>query len=61
MAEMTLEEYGKTGGLKCPFCKSENITGGAWSADFGAAWQEVHCEACGKDWNDLYALTGYQE
>lgn len=51
--------YVRAGGLKCPFCGSEEIEGGAWNADAGYATQEMSCNDCDEDWLDQYQLAGY--
>lgn len=61
MAEFTEEQikgYLDNGGVKCPICKSGDISGDEWNADAGGATQEVSCENCGASWLDCYNLTG---
>ena len=36
-----------------PKCKSENITGGNIEIDYDV-WQEVRCEDCEYEWNEVY-------
>lgn len=55
------EMYASNGGVACPCCDSRNIEGGAIEIDYGAAWQEVTCKACGATWNDEYDLIGYSK
>ena len=51
------QKYLEAGGTFCPFCQSEKgIVGGPFEATGGAAFQEVHCELCGKTWWDHYKL-----
>lgn len=58
---MTNEEYVKAGGCRCPFCGGTSLYGGFTEVDEGGAWQPVFCEDCGKEWNDIYKLLGYEE
>lgn len=55
------ESYVADGGTKCPFCGSEEISGGGMQTDVGRAWQNMECEDCGSTWNDTYRLTGIEE
>jgi hypothetical protein len=56
------QDYLASGGSKCPFCKSENIevTG---NHNFDADYATIGCQcyACGKDWTEVYTLTGFTE
>lgn len=57
---MSNEEYRQNGGVKCPYCRSENVmTAGNMEADSGIAWQPVKCCNCDAEWTDQYNLTGY--
>lgn len=60
MEKKTIEEYIKNPSL-CPFCGSEDISGGSIEVDSGGAWQEVCCANCSNNWYDLYQLVGYKE
>ena len=60
MKQMTDEEYIKGDGNKCPFCGSEDITGGSIDVEGHSAVQEVSCNECNKEWHDIYQLIGYQ-
>lgn len=42
---------------KCPYCKSEDITGDF--PDFGESYamRNVECNSCNKKWTDYYELT----
>jgi len=55
------EEYIKSGYAKCPFCKSDQIEGGAIDVDGPEAWQKVTCIDCEKVWNDVYKLVDVEE
>lgn len=39
---------------RCPICKSADISGGRLDADGSEAWQEIRCEECGAEWQDLF-------
>jgi transcription elongation factor Elf1 len=52
--------YVASGGTKCPFCGSENISGESVQTDAGYAWQSVTCDACDTSWDDIYTLTGVE-
>ena len=58
---MTEEDYSSVGGNCCPFCRSQNVTGGSVEIGHAGAYQGVSCNDCDKEWTDTYALTGYQE
>jgi hypothetical protein len=50
------EEYLKTGGVFCPFCKSPDIEGGSVDIIASEAIQDVSCVTCGGAWRDTYKL-----
>ena len=50
--------YIEQGGVKCPFCNNDDITGSSVEIDSGMATQEVSCETCCETWMDLYSLVG---
>ncbi len=58
---MTSEQYVELGGIRCPFCGSQDIVGGPFEADAGGATQEVDCSRCDKSWLDIYTLIKYEE
>jgi len=51
------KEYIKNGGLRCPFCRSENIDGIENNFDAGYLSQVVICNECHESWSDIYSLT----
>lgn len=58
---LTNEEYLKDSD-QCPFCRSRNICGtSSLGAEAGEAWQNISCNDCGKQWQDIYKMTGYEE
>lgn len=52
----TIESY-LSGNYHCPFCKDGNIEGGPIEVDGNAAWQDISCTDCKKQWRDEYTLT----
>ena len=50
------EKYLKNPDL-CPYCNSNNITGGEtnWSGIF--SWRNVLCKSCNKQWQEESAIT----
>jgi DNA uptake protein ComE-like DNA-binding protein len=56
---MTSNEYIEQGGTVCPFCKSQDIEGQEVNINAGSAWQEVSCNQCSQEWQDIYTLNGY--
>ena len=60
-APMGDKEYAQDhGGLKCPFCRSENIEGQPdGELDGQSYWATVKCLDCGKGWRDIYLLSEY--
>ena len=57
---MNSKEYAQNQGYQCPVCGSPHINGeGQLEADTGVAWQDCFCEDCDARWQDVYALTGY--
>jgi len=52
------EAYIKSGGENCPYCKSDNITGGSiFEVDSGHTWQPMFCNDCERSWKDIYELV----
>jgi DNA-directed RNA polymerase subunit RPC12/RpoP len=52
--------YIESGGVKCPYCRSENIEGGSRNMDGNWISFEVTCLECKRDWEDIYTLTGVE-
>jgi hypothetical protein len=50
-------EYVDKGGVRCPFCGTENIEARGLKTESGAVWQDVTCLDCGEGWQDVYTLT----
>lgn len=54
-----IQEYVERGGPYCPFCGSDKVqTTSQVDVDAGTAAQDVECEKCGREWQDLYDLVG---
>ena len=51
-----IQKYVEGGGDHCPFCGRDTLSGGDRDMDGGIMSQEVTCESCGKEWQDLYKL-----
>lgn len=49
--------YLDAAGTVCPFCGSDEITGGFVEIDGGLAEQEMMCLDCESVWHDLYSLS----
>jgi hypothetical protein len=50
------KKYIRQGGTRCPFCGSDEIEGSSVEVDGGSAWQEVACNNCDSQWQDVYLL-----
>ena len=59
-AQLTPTEYAAKMGMVCPFCLGSSMTTGHMQHDEQQAWMSVTCQVCGKEWNDVYQLTGYE-
>jgi len=54
-------EYLSSGGSKCPWCGSDEIRAeGLVEVDGAREYQRVACNSCGKEWDDIWKLTGYE-
>ena len=61
MTEEQKQLYLDSGGVKCPYCDSEDISAGGVNSEEGIATQSVECFSCWKTWTDIYTLTGVEE
>ena len=61
LTDEQVKKYVREGGVKCPYCKSPDITGGSVAVDANRAWREVDCQQCGRNWTDLYRLIDVVE
>jgi len=46
---------------RCPYCGSNDISGGFVEIDSGEANQKIDCMDCGKRWRDVYRLVDMEE
>lgn len=51
-------EYLECGGVRCPMCKSPNISAGALDGEGSMSWSDVNCGECGASWTDEFKLVG---
>lgn len=58
LTQTQVDDYVRSGGIKCPFCESENIVGGDKENNDGVSSQEVSCDDCAERWMDIYTMTG---
>lgn len=57
---MTDDEYVQTQGLRCPYCRKNEVEGvSGVEIDAGVATQEIRCNGCERYWIDRYHLMGY--
>jgi hypothetical protein len=45
----------------CPYCKSDDISAGKMDSEGLTAWQDVECKACGRHWNEVFALVAIDD
>lgn len=52
--------YLKNHGVRCPFCKGDNLHAGDLEADGDTVFQDITClnQKCRHTWTDLYKLQG---
>jgi transposase-like protein len=54
-----VKDYLDSKGVRCPFCKSDQIEGsGSISIEDYQAVQDVSCLKCKRTWTDVYTLSG---
>lgn len=56
-----VDTYLRNDALQCPYCRSSGITVRGFTGGIGSPLerrQAVLCLSCGKDWEDVYTLTG---
>ena len=61
LTEDQKREYIRSGGTKCPFCGSDNLTRFTERVDGERAWQDVRCEDCDRSLRSIYELTDVRE
>jgi transposase-like protein len=60
LTQERVSNYVARGGVRCPFCDSEDVGGGFISIEPGVATQLVNCSSCDKEWTDIYKLHDIQ-
>ena len=60
LTPLTSREYVQKRGMVCPFCDSEDITGGSYDMEDNKVYLTVICRSCKREWEDIYELTGYE-
>ena len=51
------QQYLNEGGVRCPYCGSENLKCRITTTNDGFIYQKVTCLTCNKTWLDVYTLT----
>jgi hypothetical protein len=57
---MTDAEYAAHKGLRCPYCRTDQIDDEHPEMQEGEVTCEVSCCSCGKHWLETYRLAGYE-
>ena len=57
MTKAQSDKYVENGGVRCPYCNSEDIEGGFVETGEGRAWQKIKCNNCDYSWRDIYKLV----
>ena len=58
---MSDKEYIKNKGLKCPSCRSGDITTLNKEMEDDGFYVSTECEKCGASWKEHYRLSGYTD
>ena len=62
MSQLTDTEYVKKRGTECPYCGGTDlVTYDSFEFDEDRAVHAIECENCGKIYQDLYKLSGYED
>jgi len=64
MTKLTEEQkrkYLESGGTKCPFCNSTDITAEPIEADGSGGYSDVKCDECNQEWRDIWSLTDVED
>jgi len=56
-----MQAYVNRGGVHCPYCHSDRLTGASLQLDGGRVWQKVSCGNCDREWEDRYDLSAVRE
>ena len=58
LTQKQIEVHLATGGVLCPYCESDNISGEGFEPE--ASSELVDCLDCGERWKDIYSLVGVE-
>jgi transposase-like protein len=61
LTQWQITDYITHDGAFCPYCESNQISGGSIDVEGAAAWQEITCNDCGKAWTDEFKLVSITE
>lgn len=53
-------EYVRIGGIRCPFCDSDDISCGRIEPEASGAYANCSCDTCHEEWIDEYKLVGVE-
>ena len=56
ITEQQIQTYINQGGVKCPYCSSDDIDVKFNELNYGLLTQIVVCHECKKEWQDVYKL-----
>lgn len=57
MTQAQKNRYLKSGGLQCPFCRSNNIESDRVEYDDASISANVQCQECRRKWRDTYKVV----
>jgi hypothetical protein len=46
---------------RCPYCGEEGVEGAEVECEGDKHYQNINCNACGRDWVDVYTLSEIEE
>jgi transposase-like protein len=60
LTDKARQDYIEKDGVRCPYCNNTSLEplGQLTSNSSGGAYQDIHCDNCGRTWTDEYTLTG---
>jgi ssDNA-binding Zn-finger/Zn-ribbon topoisomerase 1 len=50
-------KYVQGGGVRCPYCQSQELEAGQGEFDADFAWVTVTCTDCGEEWHEVFHLA----
>ena len=56
-----IQAYVDTGGIHCPYCESDQLTGHSLDLEAGHVWLAASCQSCDRRWEEQYTLAGVRE